>query len=60
VDAASTDSTVGLRLSRPIRAGANNHFIADASVMPGVSRTNSRTIMIAELVRGRAMPEMAR
>jgi choline dehydrogenase-like flavoprotein len=46
--------------------GANNLFIADASVMPGVSHTypNTRTIMIAEriaeLVRRRAMPERAR
>jgi choline dehydrogenase-like flavoprotein len=45
---------------------ANNQFIADASVMPGVSRTNTNipTIMIAErvaeLVLGRAMPERAR
>lgn len=45
--------------------GANNLFIADASVMPGVSRTNTNipTIMIAEriaeLVRRRAMPERA-
>jgi choline dehydrogenase-like flavoprotein len=46
--------------------GANNLFIADASVMPGVSRTDTDipTIMIAKriaaLVRRRAVPERAR